>query len=70
MQAVMAEVERMQNTIASLESMGASPTVNVSSPQISLANNQPVQLQAEIHTTVDWMEGRWARRSHHTSMKT
>ena len=57
MQAVMAEVERMQNTIASLESMGASPTVNVSSPQISLANNQPVQLQAEIHTTVD-LDGR------------
>lgn len=57
MQAVMAEVERMQNTIASLESMGASPMVNVSSPQISLANNQPVQLQAEIHTTVD-LDGR------------
>lgn len=57
MQAVMAEVERMQNTIVSLESMGASPTVNVSSPQISLANNQPVQLQAEIHTTVD-LDGR------------
>lgn len=57
MQAVMAEVERMQNTIASLESMGASPTVNVSSPQIGLANNQPVQLQAEIHTTVD-LDGR------------
>ena len=57
MQAVMAEVERMQNTIASLESMGASPTVNVSSPQISLAHNQPVQLQAEIHTTVD-LDGR------------
>ena len=57
MQAVMAEVERMQNTIASLESMGASPTVNVSSPQISLANNQLVQLQAEIHTTVD-LDGR------------
>lgn len=57
MQAVMAEVERMQNTIASLESMGASPTVNVSSPQISLANNQPVQLQAEIHTTVN-LDGR------------
>jgi phage-related protein len=29
----------------------------VSSPQISLANNQPVQLQAEIHTTVD-LDGR------------
>lgn len=57
MQAVMAEVERMQSTIAGLESIGASPTINVSSPQINLANSQPVQLQAEIHTTVD-LDGR------------
>ena len=57
MQAVMEEVERMQNAIASLESMSASPTITVSSPQINLARDQPVQLQAEIHTTVD-LDGR------------
>lgn len=51
---VTAALENLQTAVMGLGYVSANPPVNVNvSPQVNVTNSQPVQVQAEIHTTVD-----------------
>lgn len=55
---VTAALESLQTAVMGLGYVSANPPVNVNvSPQVNVTNSQPVQVQAEIHTTVD-LDGR------------
>lgn len=55
---VTAALENLQTAVMGLGYVSANPPVNVNvSPQVNVTNSQPVQVQAEIHTTVD-LDGR------------
>ena len=55
---VTAALENLQTAVMGLGYVSANPPVNVNiSPQVNVMNSQPVQVQAEIHTTVD-LDGR------------
>lgn len=56
---VTAALENLQTAVMGLGYVSGNPpvNVNVSPPQVNVTNSQPVQVQAEIHTTVD-LDGR------------
>ena len=61
---VTAALENLQTAVMGLGYVSANPpvNVNVSPPQVNVTNSQPVQVQAEIHTTVD-LDGRTVGRA-------
>lgn len=56
---VTSALENLQTAVMGLGYVSGNPpvNVNVSPPQVNVTNSQPVQVQAEIHTTVD-LDGR------------
>lgn len=56
---VTSALENLQTAVMGLWYVSGNPpvNVNVSPPQVNVTNSQPVQVQAEIHTTVD-LDGR------------
>lgn len=61
---VTAALENLQTAVMGLGYVSGNPpvNVNVSPPQVNVMNSQPVQVQAEIHTTVD-LDGRTVGRA-------
>jgi TP901 family phage tail tape measure protein len=61
---VTAALENLQTAVMGLGYVSGNPpvNVNVSPPQVNVTNSQPVQVQAEIHTTVD-LDGRTVGRA-------